>query len=120
MYFIWSGANDIFAALAQKPMPSQLQLLQVSDISTTGIANEVAALSARGAKRIVVLSLPNLASTPFINGLAVQIGDPTFPANIKNLSFIFGSMLNQKLGALMRRFPVKILYFDILRQQYKN
>lgn len=112
VYFIWSGANDILYALSQPTMPTQIQLLQVADTTTTAIAKEVASLSARGAKRIVVMSLPNLASTPLVNGLAIQLGDPTFPASMKNLSFIFGSLLNQKLGALMRRHPVKILYFD--------
>lgn len=112
MYFVWSGANDLLAALSQQPLPTQVQLLQVADATTTAIVHEVALLSARGAKRIVVMSLPNVGSTPLINGLALQLGDPTFPASIKNVSFIFDSLLNQKLGMLMMRYPVKILYFD--------
>jgi outer membrane lipase/esterase len=112
LYFIWSGANDILAALERQPMPTQIQLIQVADTTTTEIANEVASLIARGATRIVVLSLPNLASSPFVNGLAIVLRDRTIPARMKNLSFIFNSLLNQKLGVLMKYSFANILYFD--------
>lgn len=112
VYFVWSGANDLLTALSQQPLPNQVQFLQVADATTTEIVNEVASLSARGARRIVVMSLPNVGSTPLINGLALELGDPALPASVKNISFIFGSLLNQKLGVLMMRYPVKILYFD--------
>jgi outer membrane lipase/esterase len=112
VYFIWSGANDILAALSQVPLSNQIQLLQVADSTTSNIVNLVEILSAHGAKRIVVMSLPNVGSTPLVSGLALQLGDPTIPAQVKNLSFIFGSMLNQKLGGVIARHHVKILYFD--------
>lgn len=109
LYFVWSGANDILAALGQ-PSPTFLQLLQTADSATTNIANVVAQLSARGARRIVVLALPNISSTPFVASLAAS--NPTLPAATKNLSYFYDSMLNQKLGDVIKRFGVKILYFD--------
>ncbi|KTD69138.1 MULTISPECIES: SGNH/GDSL hydrolase family protein [Legionella] len=113
MYFIWSGANDMLFGIQSQLNP--IEFMQLIDQTTTQIVQQVEALSARGAKRIVVLSLPNIGVTPFISGLAVTIGDPTLPANIKNLSFMFDSLLNQKLGAIAKRYKrhdVKILYFD--------
>jgi outer membrane lipase/esterase len=113
LYFIWAGANDmLFGISSQLSPPAFLQLI---DTTTTQIALQVKTLARRGAKRIVVLSLPNIGVTPFVEELAQQIGDPTLPATMKNLSFIFNSLLNQKLGALnafKKRRGIKILYFD--------
>ncbi|MFT4058136.1 MAG: SGNH/GDSL hydrolase family protein [Legionella sp.] len=112
VYFIWSGANDILAALSQVPLPNQVQLLRVADATTSNIVNLVDILGARGAKRIVVMSLPNIGSTPLVNRLSVELGDATIPAQVKNLSFIFSSMLNQKLGVVIAKHRMKVLYFD--------
>ncbi|CAM2923744.1 lysophospholipase A [Legionella steigerwaltii] len=114
MYFIWSGANDILFGIQEQLNP--IAFMQLIDVTTTQIKEQVEALAERGAQRIVVLSLPNIGVTPFINGLAVTIGDPTLPGNIKNLSYMFDSLLKQKLGTVSKRYKkhheVKILYFD--------
>jgi outer membrane lipase/esterase len=110
MYFIWSGANDMLYGISAKLNP--IAFMQLVDQTTTQIVEQVRVLSARGAKRIVVISLPNIGITPFITQLAVKVGNPTLPEKIKNLTFMFNSQLNQKLGALNKRQQVKILYFD--------
>jgi outer membrane lipase/esterase len=110
VYFIWSGANDILTTVSSSPAPTELQLLQTANTATTNIANEVAILAQHGARRFVVMSLPNIGSTPFVNGLAASM--PTLPAEMKNLSFTFDSMLNSKLGAVIKRTGVKVLYVN--------
>ncbi|WP_454784247.1 SGNH/GDSL hydrolase family protein [Legionella sp. WA2024007413] len=110
MFFIWSGANDMLYGISAQLNP--IAFMQLIDVTTTQIVQQIEVLSARGAKRVVVLSLPNIGVTPFINQLAVAIGDPSLPGAIKNLSFMFNSLLNQKLGAVAKRHKVKILYFD--------
>ncbi|WP_058535739.1 SGNH/GDSL hydrolase family protein [Legionella saoudiensis] len=112
IYFVWSGANDLLAVLDSMPLPTPAQLLKVADTTSTQVVNEVATLAARGAKRIVVMSLPNVGSTPYANDLVLETGDPSIPANIKNYSFLFDSFMNQKLGSVQKRHRTKILYFD--------
>src|SRR5579885_1701411 len=107
VYFIWSGAND-FLVLLSGPTPTQLQLLQTANTAATNIANQVALLSANGAKRIVVITLPNLGLTPLIVGM----NNPTLSANLKTVTFTFNSMLNQKLGKVISQYGTKVLYID--------
>lgn len=110
VYFIWSGANDLLTVLAQ-PAPTQLQLLMAANTAVNNIASEVALLSAHGAKRIVVLSLPNIGYTPFIGQAAVN--NPSLPGSIKTVTFSFNSMLNQQLGKVVAAYGTKILYVDV-------
>ncbi|STY29901.1 lysophospholipase A [Legionella wadsworthii] len=109
VYFIWAGANDMLFGISAQLNP--VAFLQLIDVTTSQIVQQVETLAARGAQRIVVLSLPNIGVTPLASQLAASIGDPTLPANLKNLSFMFNSLLNQKLGAV-KRHRAKILYFD--------
>jgi outer membrane lipase/esterase len=113
VYFIWSGANDILTLLNSSPLPSQAQLLQAASTAAINIGNEAALLSAHGAKRIVVMSLPNIGSTPLITGVAAQLHNPALPASIKTLSFTFNSMLNTQLGLVIKKYHTKILYVDV-------
>lgn len=113
VYFVWSGANDILAAITSSPMPSQLKLLQVVNQAAINIANEVEALMLHGAKRVVVLSLPNIGYTPLIADLAAETHMPTLPATMKTLTFTFNSMLNTQLGNVTKRYGIKVLYFDV-------
>lgn len=114
VYFIWSGANDILAVLeSAPPLPTQLQLLTAVNIAANNIANEVALLSARGAKRIVVLSLPNIGFTPLIHQLSIAFNQPTLPASMKTLTFTFNSMLNSQLGHVIAKYHTKVLYVDV-------
>lgn len=113
LYFIWSGANDILALLfAAPPLPTQLQLLTAAQNAAINIANEVALLTSRGARRFVVMSLPNLGTTPLVTGLARTTGISTLPASMQTLAFTFNSMLNTALGRVIGQYHPKILYFD--------
>ena len=111
VYFIWSGANNILTLLNQPSLPTQAQLLTAVNTAAINIGTEVAALSARGAKRIVVLSLPNIGLTPLIDALAASI--PTLPATLKTVTFTFNSMLNTQLGKVIAKYGTKILYVDV-------
>lgn len=111
VYFIWSGANDVFTTLAQVPAPTELQLLTTVNTAAINIASQVSRLAARGAKRFVVISLPSLGSTPF--ALQLAQADPTIPGVLKNLSFTFDSMLNTQLGRIIQTQHVKVLYIDV-------
>lgn len=111
VYFIWSGNNDIIKLLQSPPPVTpdvlQLILLQTAQSAATNIANEAASLSARGAKRIVVLSMPNIGLTPF-----VQISAPSQAGPLKNVAFTFNGMLNMELGRVVTQYRTKILYID--------
>ena len=110
--FIWSGANDILTTLFSSPVPTQLQLLLTAQTAATNVANQVALLSDRGARRIVVMSLPNIGYTPLI--LGASSANPSLPASMKNVTFTFNSMLNQALGQVILTHPTtKILYIDV-------
>lgn len=111
VFFVWSGANDLLVLLEGATLPTQLQLLQVASTATKNIANEVEELSAHGAKRVVVLSLPNIGFTPLVGKAAAA--DPTLPASMKTLTFTFNSMLNQELGKVVAKYNTKILYIDV-------
>ncbi|MDR3476410.1 MAG: SGNH/GDSL hydrolase family protein [Gammaproteobacteria bacterium] len=113
VYFIWSGANDLLTLLNSSPIPSQAQLLAAAQNAAINVANEVARLSASGAKRVVVLSLPNIGLTPLITGAALQTHNPALPATVKTLSFTFNSMLNSQLGRVIKQTGVKVLYVDV-------
>lgn len=109
LYFVWEGANDLLKVLANSTPPTQVQLLQTALTAATNIGRDVALLSAFGAKRIVVLSLPNLGVSP----LAIHNADPTAQVSLKNISFTFNSMLNTALGHVHKRFKhTKILLID--------
>jgi outer membrane lipase/esterase len=112
VFFIWEGANDLLA-LFSGPMPTQLQFLMAANTAAVNIANEVALLSSRGAKRIVVLSLPNIGITPLIAGIAAANHIPTLPAEMKTITFSFNSMLNQQLGKVISSSGIKVLYVDV-------
>jgi outer membrane lipase/esterase len=108
VYFIWSGANDILTTLSESTTPTELQLLRTVHTASINIANEVAALSARGAKRFVIFSLPNLGSSPFVTSLP----DKSLPAKMKTLSFTYNSMLNTQLGKVIKSHSIKVMFID--------
>lgn len=119
LYFIWSGANDlltVFSSSSTSPL-FQLLLLQAAQTAANNIAHEVVRLNEHGAKRIVVLSLPNIGYTPLINDLVtVKLAPPTLPGDMKTATFTFNSMLNQQLGEVIKKrkkHGIKILYIDV-------
>lgn len=112
LYFIWSGANDLLALLLQATFPTELQLLTAAKTAATNIAGEVALLAASGARRIVVLSLPNFGVSPLAASLAASTGNPNLPASMKTLSYTFNSMLNVALGRVLAQYHLYILFID--------
>jgi outer membrane lipase/esterase len=116
VYFIWAGANDLLKLLPTvpgAPVPTQSQLLAAANTASINIANAVAKLAVAGAKRIVVLSLPNIGLTPYATALATGGNLPTLPAALKTVSFTFNSMLNSQLGQVISQYHIKILYVDV-------
>jgi outer membrane lipase/esterase len=101
IYFIWSGANDLLKLLSETPAPNQYQLLKTADTAAINIASQIAVLTNHGAKRIVVLALPNLGVTPFALETAALTNTPTVPTSLKNLSYLFNSRLNQRIGEII-------------------
>lgn len=116
VYFIWSGANDLLDVLASSSTSPlfQLLLLNAANTASYNIAQEVALLSAHGAKRVVVMSLPNIGYTPLINDLVTDLlAPPSLPGAMKTATFTFNSMLNQQLGKVVAKYGTKILYVDV-------
>lgn len=109
VYFIWSGANDIFTTLSG-PNPNQFALIETANNAAHVIADQVELLGKNGAKRIVVMSLPNLGIAPEFAAAAVV--DPSLPGNLQSLTFTYNSFLNQYLGHVMKTSQVKVLLID--------
>jgi outer membrane lipase/esterase len=109
VYFVFSGAND-FLTLLNNPNTTELQFLQTANLASMNIGRAVASLAQRGARRFVVMSLPNIGFTPRIDALSSAF--PTLPAMLKIVTFTFNSMLNTQLGVVIKNYGVKILYFD--------
>jgi outer membrane lipase/esterase len=112
VYFIWSGANDILTLLSGATLPTELQLLMTAQTAAINIANDAALLSSKGAKRIVVVTLPNLGITPLITGTAAELHLPGLPGELKTITFTFNSMLNQELGRVVSKYGTKIILID--------
>jgi outer membrane lipase/esterase len=87
--------------------------LVTAQTAAQNIAAAASILAASGAKRIVVLALPNLGVTPLVTGLALQLGMPTLPGQMQTVTFAFNSMLNQALGQVIAQYGVSVLYEDV-------
>ena len=68
-YLIFIGSNDARDALEEFAAGNVLAALGIVEAAVTAIAANVAVLAQSGAKRIVVLNVPNLAITPAVNDL---------------------------------------------------
>lgn len=112
IFFIWEGANDLLAILDNPPptdLALQYMMLSAAQKAAVNITYAVSALSARGAKRFVIMSLPNIGRAP----LVTVLNDPFFAQAAKNVSFTFDSMLNQQLGTIVNRYNIKFIYVNI-------
>lgn len=112
LYFVWSGANDILMLLQAPTIPTELELLTTANNAAINVGRAVAMLSARGARNIVVLALPNVGLTPAIELFAIGSNMPGLIPAMKNVSFTYNSMLNRELGKVIRQYGTHILYFD--------
>jgi outer membrane lipase/esterase len=113
VYFIWAGANDILILVNPPTMPTDVELLTAAQKAATNIGNVAALLSASGAKRIVVLSLPNVGMAPLIARYAAVYNMPALPGYMKNVSFFFNSMLNTQLGKVIAKYGTHILLVNV-------
>ena len=97
LFFVWGGANDLFAALSLFPTdPSQA--VAAAQNAVPNLAGEIGALASIGAQHFLVPNMPDLGVTPF--GLAS--GDP---AGLTALSAGFNQGLDAALANLRIMFP---------------
>ncbi len=64
LYTIWIGGNDLLSTLppeSNRPFPTTLN-------AVVNIGNAIDALYEAGARDIVLMNMPNLGATPFLNG----------------------------------------------------
>jgi outer membrane lipase/esterase len=112
IFFIWAGANDLLAVLSDPPtndLELEYMMLKAAKNAAVNITNAVASLSAKGARRFVIMSLPNIGRAP----LVTVLNDPFLTQAAKNVSFTFDSMLNQQLGTIVTRYNIKFLYVNV-------
>ncbi len=109
LFFVWGGANDLFAALDISPTDAPT----VAANAVTNLANEIAALASIGATHFLVPNMPDLGVTPF--GLA-----SIDPSGLTQLSLGFNQGLDQALAFLRSTFPAADIRefdtFDFMHQ----
>lgn len=122
IYFIWSGANDLLRLLDQSPSPNQSELRQTAERATINIANQIAMLTNRGAKRIVVMAIPDLGAAPFAKEIATQTNNPSLPASLKNLTLLFNNLLSRRIEEIIsqRNKGIEVLSLDQHSQVIKE
>lgn len=128
VYFIWAGANDLLiAAQLETPIPAgcptaPLDKALACKLKTTAgmvaktVAEQVRILKQHGAKKVVVLKLPNLSSTPSMKleiiALYPSLDPDMLAAGVKNLIAFFNTELNKQLGLVDQQFASTTLYLD--------
>ena len=128
VYFIWAGSNDLLAAAqVSEPIPAgcptqpldkalACKLKTKAGLVAKNIAEQVSILKQYGAKRVVVLKLPNLSSTPFMSmeiaPLYPTLDPAALAAGVKNLVFFFNAELNKQLGQVDQAFGTGTMYLD--------
>lgn len=85
LYTVWAGGNDL---LNMDPSDVSGTLTR----AVTTIAGSVGALAAAGAENIVVMNMPNLGATPYMNG------SPVSATQGMMLSMAFNNALAQSLS----------------------
>lgn len=101
LFFVWGGANDLFAALTNDPSMAPA----VAAGAVTNLANEIGALAAIGAEHFLVPNLPDLGLTPF----GLSSGDS---AGLSALSQGFNAGLAFALAQLETNYGLDIREFD--------
>ncbi len=119
-YIVFIGSNDARDALAEFAAGNAPGGLAIVNAAVTAIATNVAVLAQSGAKKIVVLNIPNLAITPAINDLPAPLVQL---ATGFSISFNFGALsaaldsvepLVQALGGQLIRVDVFSLLNDVV------
>ncbi|WP_440615407.1 SGNH/GDSL hydrolase family protein [Cysteiniphilum sp. 6C5] len=107
VYILWGGANNLFLEVAKQPTPSPAAVAQVMTQAAGDIAYDVQYLAAHGAKKFVVLFLPNIGLTP----LAIAANQQSA---LEKASVAYNTALNNMLGTLQKQDPsIKIVPIDV-------
>ena len=110
LYIIWIGGNDLLKRTSDVGL--------VIDNALTNIAHGIDRLIEAGAQNVLVMSLPNLGSTPLMNGRNLHMNGPdqphTFVDNPDGGTKIaqgFNTVLDRALSLYPR--TVNLLQFDV-------
>ncbi len=107
VYILWGGANNLFLEVAKKPTPSAAEVAQAMTQAAGDIAYDVQYLAAHGAKKFVVLFLPNIGLTP----LAIAANQQSA---LEKASVAYNTALSNMLGTLQKQVPsIKIVPVDV-------
>ncbi len=107
VYILWGGANNLFLEVAKQPTPSAAEVAQVMTQAAGDIAYDVQYLAAHGAKKFVVLFLPNIGLTP----LAIAANQQSA---LEKASVAYNTALSNMLGALQKQdSSIKIVPVDV-------
>ncbi len=107
IYILWGGANNLFLEVAKKPTPTAAEVAQVMTQAAGDIAYDVQYLAAHGAKKFVVLLLPNIGLTPSAIVANQQ-------SALEKASVAYNTALNNMLGALQKQdSSIKIVPVDV-------
>jgi len=111
LYVVWIGSNDAFDALeALFADPSGATSNAIVVDALSAISDNLIALSQAGARRFLVLNIPNLASTPIV-GLLGSL-NPAIPSAAEQIATGFNSGLAAVLDALEPITGAEILRLD--------
>lgn len=111
-YVLWIGGDDLSDALtalttAVNPVQGQTAANAIIAEAVTGIADNVVALAASGARHFLILNAPDISHTPSVRSLG-----PTAITAAAVLSARFNRALGGTI-ALLRLFPrIRIARFD--------
>nr|WP_225630007.1 SGNH/GDSL hydrolase family protein [Cysteiniphilum sp. 19X3-34] len=107
VYILWGGANNLLIALKKTPSPSATEVSHAMKQAASDIVYDVEYLAAHGARKFVVLLLPNVGLTP----LAIAAGKQSA---LEKASVAYNTTLNNMLGALQKQdSTIKIVPIDV-------
>ena len=111
-YVVWVGSNDARDALAALAVdPTGATSVAIIEDALTSIANNLIALYGAGARKFLVLGVPNLAITPGVRALGAQ--NPVIPIAAEQLSLAYNGGLITTLDGLEGLLPgTQILRLD--------
>ncbi|MGB5490282.1 MAG: SGNH/GDSL hydrolase family protein [Woeseiaceae bacterium] len=99
LYIFGFGANDVRDVLQATDMATGQQIIGAAVAS---ISNNLLALCTAGAKHIVIPNVANIGTTPFVQTLASDLGDPSIPVSASFVSDLFNGIVQQSLTYLVQ------------------
>jgi outer membrane lipase/esterase len=90
LFIIWIGANNFLEAIGNKKI-SPKQLKKIADKAVGDIAHSVDQLKQKGVQHIIIMNLPNLGKTPYVNN------HPLLADYLSTVSMYFDHQLNHRL-----------------------